>query len=192
MRNTVMLPGPRAYSQGLARNRKLAMIPVSMAAALLEVEVATVQGYIRRGLLEEIVVGPGRAWVGVSADGVRAMRLGKLRQIRGLAKVAEPILLQAAKARTTIEYGADLMKPLGLDHQYARDRDMIGKVLGSISTRTYRRDNRLLSVLAVRKDTGMPNTVFFDLARDLGAMSRTKTDEHFFRHEKKAVFDAYC
>jgi hypothetical protein len=167
------------------------MMPVSMAAALLEVEVATVQGYIRRGILKEIVVGNDRKWIAVSASDVRAMRLKKLRQIRNLASPAEQILLEAAAKQTTIEYGADLMEPLGLHHEYARDRDLIGKALGRVSTNSYKTDARMLSVLAVRKDTGRPNAAFFRLAEYLGAKRIATSDERFFLRERRAVIEAY-
>lgn len=188
MRQTIPFPGPKSYTQQLARDPSLSMMPMSMAAALLDVEVATVQGYVRRGKLVEIVVGNSRDWVGVSATSVRAMRLDKLRPMRSLAQLAEPLLLRAAKQRTTIEYGAGLMVPLGLNPQHSRDRDLLGKSLGHISTRSYKHDRVLLSALAVRKDSGMPNTQFFDLARYLGAMPQGMSEERFLQRATLAVF----
>lgn len=191
MKISIKFPGPKKYSQAQARDKALAMIPISMAAALLEVEVSTVQGYVRRGVLPEIVVGHEREWVGVPADRVRAMRLQKLQKVRRLVELAEPILCDAAEKGVLVEYGSGLMEPLGLDHTHSRDRDLIGRVLGDISTKTYYKEGRLLSVLAVRKDTGMPNDQFFGLAKELGAMPGAMQNGRFFLREKKAVFRAY-
>lgn len=192
---SVVFRGPKAYAKALDRDESLALMPLSMAAAMLGVEVATVQGYIRRGLLREIVIGESRDWIGLSTTEVKAMRLSKLNEVRRLATLARPILLGAARDRTTVEYGAELMEPLGLDHRHTRDRDLIGKALGSISRRTYNKNNTerkcMLTVLAVRKDSGMPNSVFFELAKELGAMPQAMSEDRFFRHHKKTVFGIY-
>jgi hypothetical protein len=191
MTDTVKFPGPRSYTAALAMSPNFAMIPHSMAAALLDVEVSTVQGYIRRGMLQEVVIGPDRRWVGVLARDVKSLLVKKSRDVVRVAKLIKPILLDAAKNHTTVEYAAALMAPIGLDHTHSRDRDLIGKALGRVSTKTHKTDERLLSVLAVRKDTGMPNSAFFGLAKDLGSMSETMSEDVFFRRERKAVFAAY-
>lgn len=191
MIHSVVFRGPKAYAKALATDQSLALMPVSMAAAMLGVEVATVQGYVRRGLLREIVIGEGRDWVGLSTTEVKAMRLLKLSEVRRLATLARPILLGAARDRTTVEYGVDLMEPLGLDHRHTRDRDLIGKALGSISRKTYSRHKCMLTVLAVRKDSGMPNSVFFELAKTLGAMPKAMSQDRFFWRHKQAVFGIY-
>lgn len=184
---------PRKYLLALNDDPGLAMVPYSFAAHVFDVKVPTVQGYVRDGILREVVIGKDREWVGLLAADVSAERKRRRDAVMLHVPKARKILKRAARRGEVVEYGEDLMKPLGLNHAHAHDRDLIGKVLGQISTQTYRKDRprHMLSVLAVRKTTGLPNEAFFGLARHLGALEEGADEEKFFRLEKRAVFRAY-
>lgn len=181
----------KTYSKALADNSSLAIIPFSMAAELLEVEVSTVQGYVRRGTLSEISVGPKRRWVGVLASEIRQKRRVRAKLLRDLIKIAEPILVQAAKDQKTLEYNADLMIALDLKHSHAQDRDMLGKVLGELSKSSNKSDNCMISVVAVRKKDAKPNKAFFALARSLNVLAATGDENQFFKEHKETVYKKY-
>ena len=83
------------------------------------------------------------------------------------------------------------MEPFGLNHESSKDREMLGKVLGTISEKTWEEQKIMLSVMAVRKYGGVPNDAFFSLARRLGAMRANENSEQFFRKQVRKVIAAY-
>jgi hypothetical protein len=189
-RQEIRFPGPKKYLKALGDDPGLAIVPYSMAAKAFGVTVPTVQSYVRRGRIREIIVGK-RTWVGLAAMDVTAEGKRKDHEIASRVPGCRKILQSAARRGRTFEYADEIMEPLGLDHTISRDRHVIGHVLGRISTRTFREDGRMLSVLAVLKETERPNKAFFELARELGAIRPGESDEDFFQRELKAVIKHY-
>ena len=68
----------------------------------------------------------------------------------------------------------------------------MGGVLEPISKESYDKKKVLLSVLVVRKDSGLPGDEFFEQARRWGAMKEDELPQRFFRQELERVYKAYA
>jgi hypothetical protein len=88
-----------------------------------------------------------------------------------------------------LEYGAHIMKPFGLSHQLARDRQHIGALLGTISEATLQDPTcaALLSAVVINKtgpNKGKPSAGFWNLVEGLTGKSVKKEQrEAYWRRE---------
>jgi hypothetical protein len=75
-----------------------------------------------------------------------------------------------------LEYGAHIMRPFGLSHQLARDRQHVGALLGTISDATLQdpKCRALLSAVVINKtgpNKGKPSAGFWNLVESLTGRS---------------------
>jgi hypothetical protein len=180
------------YTTEAATNLGLSIVTIPIAADFLGLQVSTVRQYLRSGkLLEVDIQGENQMWSTVGLQSLLDFKRERDSSINSLVSLIERKLIHQAKVvRATAPYDS-FMEPFGLNHESSKDRELLGKVLGTISEKTWEKQEILLSVMAVRKNGGMPNDAFFSLARRLGVMSANENPEQFFRKQVRRVIAAY-
>lgn len=98
-------------------------------------------------------------------------------------------LKEVARAGESITY-AEIAPMAGLDMSKPADRNEIGRILGTISTREYEEDRPLLSAVVVRSDSRYPGKGFFTLAQELGIYDGSD-DWAFFERQLARVHECW-
>jgi hypothetical protein len=182
----------QAYAMAASTSLEAVMVSIPMAAAYLDLKVSTVRQYLAAGKLQSVQIDApddDGGWEAVGLPSLVAFAAARDKEVNDNLGPVTKMLLAQAKEHETAPY-ARYMAPLGLKTEHTHDRAVIGRVLGAISERSWEDPDQkvMLSVLAVGKNTRRPNTAFFDLARDLGAMKKGESDEEFFKRMLKRVF----
>ena len=76
------------------------------------------------------------------------------------------IMVNQAGMKKPIYYG-DFCRKISIVNLNPNDQ-LLHDILGELSKESVNADKGMLSVFAIRKDTGMPRNVFFSLAKELG------------------------
>ena len=97
------------------------------------------------------------------------------------------ILIHQARTKKTTYYW-ELCKKIK-SFQMMPDEELLHEILGEISTASYKANKGLLSVFAVKKDSGMPGKGFFSMAKELGCQIVTR--KQFFKDQIDLVHDQY-
>jgi hypothetical protein len=97
------------------------------------------------------------------------------------------ILIRQAKIKKTIYYGEICRKIKNF--KLMPNDEQLPQILGDISAASYRANKGLLSVFAVKKESGMPGDGFFTMAKKLGC--RIITEEQFFKDQIDFVHNRY-
>jgi len=98
-------------------------------------------------------------------------------------------LKEVAKSRRTITY-SELAPLARLNMSNAPDRTEIARILDEISNYEYDHGRPLLSAVVIRKDTNLPGSGFFTLARELGLLTGDDKDG-FYRDELNRVYEIW-
>ena len=97
------------------------------------------------------------------------------------------IMANQAGMKKTIYYG-DLCRKISSVNLTPNDQ-LLHDILGELSIESVKANKDMLSVFAIRRDTGMPGKGFFNLARGLGY--RFDTWEQFFKEQIELVHNQY-
>lgn len=178
------------------------MIPLTLAGTLLDLSRARLTAIASEG--DDLIL------LKIKVDDTTMNGLTEASFRRFAAKRGERNLLLAAANEVTLrkhiidrlvdngfaddgdqllEYGAHIMKPFGLSHQMARDRQHIGVLLGRISEATLRASNcsALLSAVVINKtgpNKGKPSAGFWNLVESVtGKMISEPEREVYWRKE---------
>ncbi len=98
-------------------------------------------------------------------------------------------LVSVARSQSTVCY-SEIAPLAGLDMSRPPDRNIIGEILGEISTYEHEQGRPMLTVVVVRKDKNMPGPLFFNLARELG-VQHGDDNRAFFYAELRRVHDCW-
>jgi len=96
-------------------------------------------------------------------------------------------LKEVARAGRKITYG-EIAPMANLNIRMVADRNKLGRILDSISTREHEEGRPLLSAVVVRVDTRYPGKGFFRLAQKLG-IYKGSNDLAFFIRELDRVHE---
>lgn len=97
------------------------------------------------------------------------------------------IMVYQAKMKKPIYYG-ELCGKIN-SFKLLPDDQILRDILGEISKESVKAEKGMLSVFVVKKDTGMPGSGFFSLAKELGL--RIKTRKQFVKEQTDLVHDQY-
>jgi hypothetical protein len=113
---------------------------------------------------------------------------------RGSTKyaLAYSALIAAAHSRNLCTY-TGIAHLTGLTPKGSAMGKQVGHLVGEISEEEHDAGRPMLSALVVEKDTGMPSSGFYNLARDSGLLSgTTKTAKKaFLSKEQTKLFDCW-
>ncbi len=181
-----------AYVEALRTDPGLTMIPLGLVAELKGISRSAISEQIKSGSLEGIIVkGRRKTWRGVRPEALFAQELRTQQEaVERRAKLAAA-LETAATARHTATY-AEIMEPVGMAAKNPRQRAEIGALLSEASKRSYAEHGFLLGALAVQKASGLPNGLFFQLARELGALAADGDEAAFWREQCDKAFAHYA
>ncbi len=174
-----------------------AFVPISLAAQAIGVNRSTLNDLVRARTLKKIVIrGDDLKWQGIQVASLKGY-MEKIEEkqavYEGYTSAAREVLIETAKSKGLIAYG-ELMSKIGLNSNVPNDRTIIGRVLGDISSESWKKSKFMLSVLAVLKSTEMPNSVFFDLAEELDdTFSFDDEDDwdDFFEKQRRKIYRFY-
>jgi len=176
-----------AYVRAYAKDRSLAVIPVTMAADLFGITNAGIVSRVKNGALAAIKISGTRY---ITMESVMET-LSKFEREVDLVKAY--LEKEARNGVRSVEY-APVMDLLGLSSRRSADRTKIGWILGAVSRRSYEEKKVLLSVIVHLKNTSMPSlNGFFGLVDDLVEdwEERYEDQESFVAAETKRVLKAY-
>ncbi len=94
-----------------------------------------------------------------------------------------------AKQRKRTHY-EDVAPLVNLNLDTIKERNELADILGKISTYEHEEGRPMLSAVVLRKDTDMPGSGFFELARELGLLT-SQNEKKFFYDEIKKVWDCW-
>lgn len=178
-----------AYLDALRGDPALAIVPLGMVAELKSISRSAVSEQIKSGRLESLTVkGRRKTWRGVTPKALfeQAERIESGNRDRS-RRVAEA-LAEAGAAGRLVTYGK-VMAAAGLSARNPRDRAAIGLLLAELSRDSLRADGFLVGAIVIQKATGHPNGQFFQLAREVGALT-DDDDIGFWRAQCAKVFAA--
>lgn len=169
------------YIDAVRNDPGLAMIPVGLVAELKGISRSAVAEQIRTGALESVVVkGDRKTWRGIRPAALFDQADRAEQRIRDRHdKVAAALAALAAAGRTGT-YG-EVMAPAGMSPRNPRHRAEIGDILADLSRHSWLDHGFMIGAMAVQKVTGMPNALFFDLARELGGLPPDMDEAAFWR-----------
>ncbi len=176
------------YIEAVRRDPGLAMLPMGLVAELKGISRSAVAEQIKTGTLEAVVVkGKRKTWRGVLPAGLFAQADRTFRHLQDRrAKVAGALATLAAAGKTGT-YG-DVMAPAGMSPRNPRHRAEIGALLAELSRESLDRHGYLIGAVAVQKASGLPNALFFDLARELGVLAAGADEGSFWRDQCERAF----
>ena len=90
-----------------------------------------------------------------------------------------------------ITYYSKIAPLIGLSMELPQDRDRLGEILGSISTREHNCGRPLLSAVVVLMEKNIPGDGFFTLARALGTR-QGNDDTMYWLGELRRVHDYWA
>lgn len=185
------------------------LIPLTLAGASLDLSRARLTAIAGEGddlVLVKVKVGDTTI-NGVTEDSFRAFHTKRAERELLLAAANENTLQQhiidsllqngfADDRRQLLEYGAHIMKPFGLSHQVARDRQHVGALLGTISEATYDDPNcgALLSAVVINKtgpNKGKPSAGFWNLVESITGKSVDESKREAYWREQIEKLQAY-
>lgn len=175
------------YVRAYAKDRGLAVVPVSMAAELFDMSSAGVLGRIKSGVLKEVRI-----------SGTRYVTMASILEVieeddREIKTVKTYLEQQARKGVSSVEY-APVMELLGLTTKLSAHRNKIGRILGRVSRLSYEEGKGMLSVIVHVKGTGLPSmNGFFGLVEALEEdwEDQYESQEDFVEAETKRVLAAH-
>lgn len=180
------------YVEALRLDPKLTMIPLGLVAELKGISRSAVSEQIKSGSLEGIIVkGRRKTWRGVRPEALFAQELRASEEAADRRTKLAAALEATATARHTATY-AEIMEPVGMAAKNPRQRAEIGVLLSEASKRSYAEHGFLIGALTVQKASGLPNGLFFQLARDLGALAADADEAAFWKAECDKVFAHYA
>lgn len=176
-----------AYVRAYMKDRRLAVIPVSMAAELFNMSSAGVLRRIKSGVLKEARISGTRY---VTMESILEVIEEEDREIKTVKTYLEQ---QARKGISSVEY-APVMELLGMSTKLSANRNKIGRILGKVSRHSYAEGKGMLSVIVHVKGTGLPSMNGFsalvdELEEDWE--DHYATMEDFIKAEIKRVLAAY-
>lgn len=185
------------------------LIPLTLAGASLDLSRARLTAIAGEGddlVLVKVKVGDTTI-NGVTEDSFRAFYAKRAEREQLLAAANENTLHQhiidsllkngfADDRRQLLEYGAHIMKPFGLSHQLARDRQHIGALLGTISEATFEDPDcgALLSAVVINKtgpNKGKPSAGFWNLVESVTGKSVGESKREAYWLEQIEKLQAY-
>lgn len=182
---------PSDYLQAVNENSKLSFVQVSLAAEFLGVTPAMVNDLVRSKSLDAVIVtGNTKSWKGVLISSLIAYTTNREEGAASTINKVRIILGDCARKGEKIAY-SDLMGKVGMSSTNPHHRRLIGEYLGKISSESYDNERFMLSALAVLMNTKMPNEIFFNLAKDLGAMDEEDDENIFYNSQLKKIFRKY-
>lgn len=163
------------------------------------------------GFFDELAVGLGLLPAGASENEKRAFHEKELQKVYKVwadqqptveyeefaDKYFEPVyktLPDIARARSMIAY-SDLARRVGMPTDAHTLRDLVGWLLGEISSCEHQAGKPMLSAIVVTKEDGLPGSGFFHLAVDLGKLragANRKARMTFWRKELRRVYSAWA
>lgn len=195
----------KAFDAGLIGG----LIPLTLAGASLDLSRARLTAIAGEGddlVLVKVKVGDTMI-NGVTEDSFRSFYAKRAERELLLAAANENTLHQhiidsllkngfADDRRQLLEYGAHIMKPFGLSHQLARDRQHIGALLGTISEATFEDPNcgALLSAVVINKtgpNKGKPSGGFWNLVESVTGKSVDESNREAYWREEIEKLQAY-
>ena len=181
-----------AYVEALRLDPGLTMIPLGLVAELKGVSRSSVSEQIKSGSLEGIIFkGRRKTWRGVRPEALFAQEQRATEEAAERRAKLAAALETTAAARRTATY-AEIMEPVGMAAKNPRQRAEIGVLLSEASKLSYAQHGFLMGALAVQKASGLPNGLFFQLARELGALAADGDEAAFWTAECDKVFAHYA
>lgn len=181
-----------AYVEALRQDPDLTMIPLGLVAELKGISRSAVAEQIRTGALEGIAVkGQRKTWRGVRpttlfAQAERARHDAEERTARlGAALAAIAATGQPATY-------AQAMEAVGMASKNPRQRAEIGELLAAASKDSFAQNGFLIGAIVVQKSSGQPNSLFFHLAREVGALADEADQAAFWQDQCARVFAHYA
>lgn len=172
---------PRGY-QGLA------VVSRSQAAKALKQTLSATDAQIRRKELGACVIGT------VTCVCVESLLEHVYRYRDTVAQLREFLEQTAAGPNPRPVTYAEAMAAINLNPKSPPDRKEIGKLLGTVSEKTYRQTKTLeqpilLSAMVHLRASGMPSDAFFELAEKLGLATQDR--KQLVENQLRAIFDRY-
>lgn len=181
-----------AYLEALRRDPALAMIPMGMVAELRHISRSAVSEQIKTGRLEAIVVkGRRKTWRGVTPSALFAQDERAEAGAREQRRLVAEVLARAAAEGRLLTY-SQVMEPAGLAAKNPRDRGVIGALLSDLSRESWQARGHLIGAIVIQKASGHPNALFFDLAREVGALGQGEDPVTFWHGHCAQVFAAHA
>jgi|GEM_PF-3911987 hypothetical protein len=205
---TIAFDTPGQYAQALVAGTVGGLVPITVAAAILGVNRTRLMTKAKDGALTLIEIGHAEKTVrGVTPESLTALAKARREKHERLEAVTPETLRRQietgllangfAENGKCLEYGAGIMKPLGLDHRRTQDRERIGTALEALSEVSWNDPDcaALLSAVVVNKsgkNKGRPSESFWDLAeKTTGRKLRTKSRREAFWKEQIAQLQLY-
>lgn len=177
-----------AIGSGPSR-KDITLIPITIAAAALDVMPTTARAYVRQGILKEVAVVCGDATVkGVTLGSLHAELKKRSDRVSELVDDLETILWN--EGGRPMEYG-EVMPRVGLSTSNPHHRSLMGAALGQLSEASFKSHGFMISSIVVLKSNGRPNPSFFDLAHAIGAKKRSMGDERFWQEDRQRIRDHF-
>lgn len=174
------------YLAELANDPELAILPLQMVADHLGLTRAAVDRMVRIGQLEEIRIEKTRF---VSAESLYK------RQQEHRHKVAKVrvFLEDCARERRIVTY-EPVMEKIGLSPSIPADRTAIGKILGDILKKSWRKDRILLTAIVHRKTTGKtrPGPGFAAVLEEIEDFPEYEDEDAMVTEAIQKVWDHYA
>lgn len=168
-----------------AQKGDISVVPIPLVADMFERTSAAVSAMLRKGKLEECVIGKNRFVT------VRSLLNAKKEELADVESVTKYLVGLARKGIDKVFY-EPVMTKIGLSWMIPAHRGKIGEILGEVSRRSHADHGVMLSVLVHRKKTRgvtKPSDQFFDLAKRL---NYKWDDEHeFVAKQTKKVLKIY-
>ncbi|RCL04903.1 hypothetical protein BJI49_11940 [Acetobacter pasteurianus] len=162
-----------------------ALIPIETAAYYRDVVKETAKRMIADGRFEGVEI-EGDLFVTVDSY----MKLKQIDEDRE-SKIRS-VLEDYARRGEVVTY-APIMDILGLNHKMSSDRKIIGKILGSISEKTYNEHEIFLTAIVHRKygNKTKPGKGFFELVKIVTGQELEGDEIEETEKETRKVFDFY-
>jgi hypothetical protein len=177
-----------AYLDALRDDPHLTMLPLGLVAELKGVSRSAVSEQIKSGSLAGVVVkGKRKTWRGVQPDALFAQEQRVREEARQRREKLTAALAAFAAGSRTATY-AEIMDPVGMAPKNPRHRAEIGDLLAEASKQSLAERGFMIGAIVVQKSSGQPNGLFFQLARDLGALSEGADETEFWKAQCDKAF----
>jgi len=157
------------YIEALQGQQKLAIVPISAAATVVNRTPRTVKNWLRDGKLEGIIIA-GETFV--RANGLYQLIEERKEVVKAVKK---RLIAMLSEGRTHVFY-AEIMGEFGYDYKINPDRDAFGWILGDVSRLSHKEMEKdlgkgnggLLSSMVWRKDLDFVGAGYWDLVAKMG------------------------
>lgn len=175
----------KAYLKALESDGEYAIIPVQMAADVLNVGRSAVTHRVRSGSLEAIQIGSTRYIVAASLSNLLSEHRAEVETVKGF-------LVEIARCGAATTY-APVMGKIDRSTTVPNDRSVIGRILGEISESSFDEHGFLLSALVMKGKLGRPSDAFFGLAERIDSRYETATsNEAYLMDQLRRIHKHYA